>query len=259
METLADLIARERRSDAPACREDSDPPHEFDYRRFCTTVWKVGNVLRHHGVRNGADVAIAPAGETTAGTGRRAKAVLSMLGATLVGARVRVIGGTGGSAPETTGDADDRPAVRALIAPTDAIDAMAVDAAVEIGYGDEPSRPGVVYWEGTVWSENPAHVPVTFDGGTAALVSRTTGRTWTHADLLAAGAAVVDELDLTAADAVAIRAPLSHPGTIAGGVVAPLVTGGSIRFPNGETGGDAAVVAGKTTPEGRCIAADAVL
>ncbi|MFC6961316.1 hypothetical protein ACFQL7_15755 [Halocatena marina] len=58
MNVLGDLLARDRRSDASALLA-SATGHEYDYRRFCTTAWKVGNFLRHFGVRDGSTVALA--------------------------------------------------------------------------------------------------------------------------------------------------------------------------------------------------------
>ena len=57
-DALGDTVGRERRSAEPALRA-ADTGRLYDYRRFCTSAWKVGNFLRHLGVRGGDNVAIA--------------------------------------------------------------------------------------------------------------------------------------------------------------------------------------------------------
>ncbi|PSQ33724.1 acetyl-CoA synthetase [Halobacteriales archaeon QS_9_70_65] len=80
MDALGDLIGRDRRSEAAALRA-SAVDREYDYRRFCTSAWKVGNFLRHLGVRGGDGVAVAddPLPEP----------VLTLYGAALLGGVVR--------------------------------------------------------------------------------------------------------------------------------------------------------------------------
>ena len=58
METLADVLARDRRSDAPALHAEGPTRQRYDYRRFLTTAWKAGNFLHKQGVRTGDTVAV---------------------------------------------------------------------------------------------------------------------------------------------------------------------------------------------------------
>ena len=77
METLGELLARERRSERVACRVGADT-RRYDYGRFLTTAWQAGNYLRHLGVREGVVVGVAddPIPES----------LLAALGAGLLGA-----------------------------------------------------------------------------------------------------------------------------------------------------------------------------
>jgi acyl-coenzyme A synthetase/AMP-(fatty) acid ligase len=80
MEVLEDLVARDRRSEATALRVPA-VGRSYDYRGFCTAAWKVGNLLRHLGVRHGSGVAI--------GDDPMPEAVLTLYGAACLGAVVR--------------------------------------------------------------------------------------------------------------------------------------------------------------------------
>ncbi|WP_439025730.1 hypothetical protein [Haloarchaeobius sp. DT45] len=222
METLADVLARDRRSDAPALYATGAGIQRYDYRRFLTTAWKAGNFMHHHGVRTGATVAVV--------TEPRAQPVLAFLGASLLGAQTRFD-------PPATVDA------KLLVAPTPRLDDFDVPAGTQrIGYGDDPEDPAYWYWEGGVWSENPTMPPEPCrpDDG----ILWTEDRVYTHADLLAGARQAVDALDLTGDERVAVRTPLADPRTVAAGVLAALLAGSEILFPDGETVGDVAVVDG---------------
>jgi acyl-CoA synthetase (AMP-forming)/AMP-acid ligase II len=206
MDVLGDLVARSRRSDAPALLAPA-LGRTYDYRRLCTNAWKVGNFLRHLGVRSGRTVALAddPAPEP----------VLSLFGGALLGASVRFD-------PPT-----DRPVdARALVVPFDRVAAYEVPPGTQrVAYGDAPEDPSVAYFERDVWSENPTEPPDRVAPGTTLL--RTADATYTHRRVLAAAREVVDRWDLTAEDRVAVRAPLARPGAVVAGVVAPVLVGGS--------------------------------
>lgn len=217
METLVDLVARSRRSDATALRAPADDQF-YDYQRLCTTTWKTANFLHARGVRERSTVAVAD--------DACAEPVLAILAASLLGARSYV------GAPSTV-DA------RVLVAHVDDVDAYDLEPGTQrIGYGGDPSDPDVYHFEGDVWSENPTIPPEAADrsGTNVALVSGYEART--HGELLEAAADIVDEASLTAETTVAIRAPLADPRTVTAGVVAPLSVGGTILFP-GSTQGDA--------------------
>lgn len=202
MDVLGDAIARDRRSDAPALRAVN---RSYDYRRFCTSAWKVGNFLRHHGVRAGAGVAVAD--------DLLPEPVLSLYGAASLGAVVRF-------GPETA-IGDD---VRALVAPADDVGRYEVGpATTRIAYGGRPADPSVAHFERDVWSENPTEPPDRVDPSAPLLA--TPRCAYAHRDLLVAAEAVAEELGLAHGSTVAVDAPFAHPGAVAAGLVAPIVAG----------------------------------
>ena len=210
---LGDVVSRDRRSGATALRAAG---REYDYRRFCTTAWKTGNLLRNEGVRSGMTVAVAddPAPE----------AVLACYGAALLGATV-------GFGPDAL---DDR--TKALVVPT--ADLGGYDAGPRtrrVGYGEEPGDPSVAYFERDVWSENPTEPPDRVDPEDPLL--RVGGGTRTHGEVLGAARTVADDWGLEPGDAVAVRASFAHPGTVAAGLVAPVLAGAVVRLPDGEGAG----------------------
>lgn len=222
METLADVLARDRRSDAPALHAEGPTTQRYDYRRFLTTAWKTGNLLHKRGVRTGATVAVVPA--------RRAQPVLTFLGASLLGA-------------VTTFDPPREVAARALVAPTDRLGEYDVaPGTATVGYGADPEDPAHDYWEGGVWSENPTMPPEPASPDDPILADG--DRRYTHADLLAGAAWTVDELSLSADDEVVVGAMPATPSALAAGVVAPLLAGASIRFDTDDADADAVAVAG---------------
>lgn len=203
MDTLGDLVARERRSDDPALAVPDSGG--YDYHRLCTTAWKTGNFLRHLGVREGVTVAIhtTPAAQPT----------LGFLGATLLGASVRFD-------PPTRTDA------RVVLAPSESVSEYELPPGGQyVAYGEDVADPTVSHFERDVWSENPVFPETPLPPETVALTGE---RDVSHADLLAAADAVVAEWTLESNDSVAVRAPLSNPRTVAGGIVAPLLVGAEI-------------------------------
>lgn len=229
MDVVGDLVARERRSDAPALRVAASG-REYDYRRLCTTAWKAGNYLRNEGVRGGMLVGVAddPVPET----------VLTFLGVALLGATTRF---------DPPPDVD----AKALVVPVDALAGYDVGPRTRrVGYGGEPTDPAAGYFERDVPSENPTTPPDRVAPDAAALA--TDERTYAHATLLEAARAVADDWGLDDGDAVAVRAPLASPGTVAAGLLAPLLVGGTVLFPDGTARGDAAV--GIDAPEPRAVA-----
>ncbi|MFC7177225.1 hypothetical protein [Halosegnis marinus] len=105
-----------------------------------------------------------------------------------------------------------------------------------------------------MWSENPTlppDRPATDDP-----LLRVGEDVYSHADLVGTAVAFADEHDLGPGDEVAIRAPLAHPGVVAGGLLAPLVAGATVVVPDGDTETDLGVGAG---PDGVTVAPDDVL
>lgn len=217
---LGDLVARERRSDA-RCLDAPALDRDYDYRRFCTTAWKVGNFLHHVGVRSGVSVGIAPDPVP--------EPVLTLFGAALLGAPVRFLEG----APDED--------TRAVVVPAGSAAVALPPGGQRVVYGDPPEDPSASYFERDVWSQNPTEPPDPVAPEDVAL--RAEGE-FTHRDLLVAAESVIDEWDLEPGESVAVRAPLTHPGTVAAGVVAPLSAGGVVLLPDEETVGDYAVGAG---------------
>ena len=207
MDVLGDLVDRDRRSDAPALRTPA-VGREYDYRRFCTSAWKVGNFLRHLGVRGGAGVAIAddPLPEP----------VLTLYGAALLGGVVRF--------DPPTAPADR---TRVLVVPESELDAYDVGLSTKpVVYGSRHEDPSVAYFERDVWSENPTAPPDLIAPADPLL--RASGATYTHGEVIEAAATVVERHGIGAGDAVAATAPFASPGTVAAGLVAPVIAGGTV-------------------------------
>ena len=205
-DALGDIVGRDRRSTEPALRAPG-AGRLYDYRRFCTNAWKVGNFLRHLGVRGGDGVIIAddPAPE----------AVLTLYGAALLGAVVRF------------GPSTDPGDVRALVVPASALDAHEVGPSTKpVVYGDAPGDPSVAYFERDVWSENPTMPPDTVAAGDDLLW--TADAAHTHGELLGAARTVVDRHGIDAGDDIAVAGSFADPGTVAAGLVAPILAGATI-------------------------------
>lgn len=229
---LGDLLARDRRTDALALLDDVNE-RQYDYRRFCTTAWKVGNLLRHFGVR--AESSVAVAADT------KPVPILSFFGAALLGGVVRI-----GSESTTP---------RVLVAPTTDLDTDPTPGTHRIGYGERPDDPSDSFFEQDVWRENPTRPPAEVEPDTPVL--RSGEAAYTHREVLRAARSVVERWDLTADSVVAVRAPLGIPETIVAGVVAPLLVGATVLLPDDDCGGEN-TVATTIEPEPRELSSDAV-
>jgi hypothetical protein len=247
MDTLGDLVARDRRSDAVALRVDATG-RAYSYRDFCTTAWKAGHALSHLGVHPGARVALAP--------DPAPQPLLTLFGVACLGARA-------------TFDTDAT--ARAVLVPADfADDVGARPGRKVVVYGDAPDDPGVTHWERTVWSENPVRPPGDRDADEVVLdseaskIPRETGgagdgegpdasssrlaaddagpTAYTNRETLSAAADVVEAAGLDVDVSVGIRAPLTDPRVVVAGVIAPLSVGGTVVLPDGETDADVLVV-----------------
>jgi hypothetical protein len=226
VDVLGDLVARDRRDDSVALRVPG-VGRRYSYRDFCTSSYKAGNVLRYLGVRRGSGVAVAAE--------RLPEPVLAFLGAAQLGAVTRFD-------PRADG-------VRVVLVPVEREAAFELPPESKLAvYGGSPTDPAVTHWEQEVWSENPAIHPAGVAPSDPALAAG--DRTFTHGDLLAAARDVVTDAGLTADDAVAIRGSLSDPGVVAG-LLAPLVAGGTVVFPDEEATCDVGVGVG--VPESRAV------
>lgn len=218
--TLDDVVARERRTQAVAVRAVGESTRTYTYHRFCTTAWKTGNFMRHLGVRGGVTVGIA--------ADPYPQPLLGLFGAALLGAQVRL-------------DPPERTDARVMLARTRSIRRYELPPGGQrVGYGDDPDDPSVRYFEENVWSENPSFPPHERDPSTPILV--TEDRDYTHEGLLEGARSVIEQLSLDASDAVAVRAPLADARTIAAGVIAPLLVGGTVLLGTDGATGDVRIV-----------------
>lgn len=208
---VGDLVGRERHAERPALRVGE---RAYSYREFCTSARRTGNFLAHHGVVEGRTVGVAEA--------RRRVPLLAFLGTALLGGRVRF-------APDREVEA------RAVVAPAEALPEYDLPpGGKRVGYGAAPADPSDVHFEAGVWSENPGFPDVSTDPDAPLLL--TGGARFSHAALLEAARGVVDDAALDPDDEVALRAPLSDPGAVVAGVLAPLLAGATVLFSRGEPG-----------------------
>ena len=223
MNTLGDVVSRERRSDATALRTDPTD-RAMSFHDFCTTAWKAGNFLRYLGVRTDDRIAVAP--------DPRPEPILSLFGAALLGARTQF-------GVEDAVSADDARA-RVLVTPAEREATLSVPAESRLPvYGGVPEQSRTAHWEGDVWSENPAFPPTTVDP-TSAVLELVDG-SYTHESLLTAARDVANAYGLEEGSTVAVREELSASGTIVAGILAPLLTGATVVFGADETVCDVAV------------------
>jgi hypothetical protein len=231
---LGDLVARDRRSDDDALCVVPEG-RTYTYRKLCTTAYKAGNFLRYLGVDRGDRIEIAP--------DPLPEPVTTFFGAALLGAATRF---------RAVGDGD----ARAVIVSRDREPEFDLPPGSKLAvYGGAPDRPEVAHWENAVWSENPAFPPTEVAPDDDALVGA--GGTYTHGELLGAGRRVAEAFGVRERMTVAVRGPLSEPGVVAAGLVAPLFGGGTIVFPGDDTVCDVGV--GEDVPDGLAVDPDDVL
>lgn len=204
MDVLGDAIARDRRSDATALGVPA-AGRSYDYRQFCTTAWKVGNLLRHHGVRGGDRVVVADDPQPAA--------VFSLYGAATLGGVVQF------ASPRTTVEA-----ARVLVAPTAELERYdGARVTKRLAYGDRPVDPSVAHYDRDVPSENPTEPPDQVDPAAALLA--TPDGTLTHRDVLSAATTVAEERDLSPGSTLPVDGSFARPGVVVAGLVAPIVAG----------------------------------
>ncbi len=246
MQTVVDLVAEGREREGAVFRS-AERATPFSYRDFCTNAWKVGNLLRHYGVRGGARVAVVAGpkepepGDEPGWIGGSPESLMAFLGAALDGAVV---------------DLDPAAAVDAkvLVAPDAWMDDYRPGPGTKpMAYGGPPDDPTVAHLEREAWSENPLQPPGEFGPADPVLAA---DRTYSHGDLLAASRRVVAEYDLSGEDAVALRAPVTEPGTVVAGLLAPMRVGATVLLGEGETGTVAVAADDGEAPEERVIRPD---
>ncbi|WP_275881763.1 hypothetical protein [Halorhabdus sp. BNX81] len=221
---IGDLVAPARRSDDLAYRVVGDRARSHSYDSVCATAWKTANLLRLYGVHDGSIVGVVDApkhpdyepGTPPSRTEDTPipEVIFALLGAALLGATVRFD-------PPRDLEAD------ALVGPAAWMDDYEPGpASTSIAYGGPPENPSIVHFETEVWSETPIAPPETVSPDTPLLI--TDDRQFDHRTLVEAAEAFLDQASLTAADSVAIDSTLSEPGTVVGGVLAPLLAGGTM-------------------------------
>lgn len=237
MDVLGDLVAADRRAETLCYERAGDRSRSYSYRKFCTSAWKAGNLLRHYGVREGMTVGVVDGPKDPQSPDDREgtpvpESLLTLFGATLLGATVRF-------------DPPIEPDVRVLVGPAAWMDEYSLQPGSKaLAFGGPPDDPTVAHFERELWSENPTRFPADVDPEAVAL--RTETDAFTHESLLDAARSVVAEHDIAGGDAVSIDAPLSDPGTVVAGVLAPVLAGGTITV-----GGEASlVVSGRASGEG---------
>ncbi len=224
MDTIGELVARDRRTREPALCAQTGVTLRYDYYQLCTTAHKTGNFFSHRGVRVGSLVGIS--------SEESGAPILSLLGAALLGARVRF------DPPHET-DAN------LLVAPGEGIKKYDLPpGAGRLAYsGDPDSGSGTESFGESVWSENP-FCPTPPEVGPETPLLETETESYTHGELLAATERVVNRWEMEKGTEVAIRAPFARPEAVVAGVFAPLAAGGVIVFPDSDTVADIAVGSG---------------
>ena len=246
MDTLGDLLVRGDRPEDPnddldvspdniAVRVSGDPAVEYARPDFVTTAWKTASFFRHRGVHEGTTVAVVD--------DAAAPSLLSFFGAVQLGAVVRFVPLDADSLTELD--------ARLLVGPGERVlDFDLPPGGKRIAYTDDPEGvddPTVEAFGKSIWSENPVAPPEKIAPDAPALTAvegthtREGPRTevHTHEEMLATAARVAATTDMEGE--VAVRAPLSDPRTVAAGVVAPLLVGGTVVFPRrvDDSGSDA--------------------
>lgn len=231
MDVLGDLVARERRRKEPLVHSAASQP--YTAHKFCTDAWKTASLFRYHGVGPGRPVAIADEA--------RPQTLLALFGAALLGSSARF------GLPT-----DDADGPRLLVGDAADLDDMEPTPGTKrVGYDGPPDDPDVVHFERDIWSENPTMPPATVTPEQTVLDAES--GSYTHEELLAVTDWVVAEFELSADDAVAIRAQLTNPGTVVAGVLAPLAVDAEIVLPGSANSGTFAVAATDETTAGRRI------
>jgi len=245
MQNIGDLVAEGREREG-SLFEPAERATPFSYRDFCTNAWKVGNLLRHYGVREGAG---SPSSPDQRPRGRRTNRAGSASHPT----RSRRSWALPSTAPSSTWT---RPAPSSRRYSSHRTPGWTTTSA---GPARSPSPTAARRrTRGSPTSNakpgaRTLQPPGEFGPENAVLAA---DRTYTHGDLLAASHRVVAEYDLTAEDRIALRAPVTEPGTIVAGLLAPMRAGATVLLGNGETGTVAVAAEDVEAPEERVILPD---
>lgn len=233
MDVIGDLMARDRRSDRLALSVEA-AGRTYTYYDFITTSYKAGNVLRYLGVRKTGRVALEPTALP--------EPILTFFGAAQLGA-------------VTSFDPETEARVTLVDVAREADFDLPPGQKLAV-YGGSPDAPGTTHWEKEVWSENPAVHPEIVEPDDVALLAD--GVEYTHRDLLNSARELVADFDLSPDDSVALCAPISNPGSVVAGILAPILTGGTIVVPENDPT-DVALVVGDGDFDAPTVAPDDVL
>jgi hypothetical protein len=257
METLQDLVAAGRERGGRVLDIESRPA-PYTYRDLCTNVWKAGNLFCHYGVHveGELDVAVGPkaevGGREMAGYIDASESLLAVLGGGFVGGSVDI--------------APTEPVETSVLVAPDHWEMEVTPRCTSLAYGGPPTEPDVEHFERNVWSENPIEPPESVRPDQT-VVRFESGVTLTHHDLLASAAELISEYQLDETTTVSLTAPLTDPGALVAGLVAPLAAGATIVVPElAEDGGsyqdtvrdDIDVVVTTETGDSRHIGVDSV-
>ena len=234
MKTLEDLLDGADYGDDVAFGAPGQSEQIYTYDQLRETVYGFANVLEEQGLTTGSRIAISD--------GQGPFPALVFLSAAVLGNAAWI------GAPQ-------RVKAHAVVAPSQHVNEYTLpDGALRVGYGSTPDSDDVVHFERAVYRADGESPAIGVLPGTKVI----TDGEWqySHRNLLNAGREIADRLD--AETTVAVRAPLSDPRTVAGAVVAPMLVGGSVRFPDdADTAGDVAIT-DDTAPEPRAIHVDTI-
>jgi non-ribosomal peptide synthetase component E (peptide arylation enzyme) len=230
MKTLDELFNQTDYEDAAALRAPGRGEQVYTYERLRETVSETATLFHEMGIDSDSRVAIA--------AHPTAYPVFAFYAAGLLGATTWV------GPPQ-------RVNAHVAVAPSDMVVGYQLpDGAARIGYGETPDDDDVLHFERAIWNTEAEHPTLDVLPGTKAI----TDGEWkfSHRNLLEAAKDVAERLDEDTT--VSVRADLSNPCAIAGGIVAPLLVGGTIRFPDtaAQPTGDVAIT-DEEAPEPRSI------
>ncbi len=221
MNTLGDVVAAGRDREGTAI-DAAGRTAPYTYGDFSTNAWKTGNLLRHYGIRPDARLAVVVGPKDAGGKGRvgypdSPEPLQAVLGGATLAATVDLT-------PVQPVD------TRAFVLPAGLLAQYeTAPGCSAIAYGGPPEAADVAHFGTETWSENPVEPPDPVEPSDSLL--RIDGEEFSHGTVLDAAAAVVEEHGLGAADRVGLAAPVTEPGALVAGVVAPLVAGATIYLP----------------------------
>ncbi|MFC7072930.1 hypothetical protein ACFQJ7_13350 [Halovenus rubra] len=229
-ETLKDIVGAGRNREGTAL-DITGRAAPYSYNKFCTNIWKAGNLLGHYGVHTMGELAVAigpkSVGDKSPDSSSRShelggldagEPLLAAFGGMILGAVVDVV-------PDEPVDAP------ALVAPAQ-WQMEAAPGCRNLAYGGPPEASEVIHFERSVWSENPIEPPEQVTPDDEAL--RFANETWTHEELLMSVSELVSSYDISTGTTVMLEAPLTEPGAFTAGILAPFAVGATVVIPENQ-------------------------